>query len=114
MVKCCAWEIISAPPPAIEELPPEQQKDPNILRASAYADPFTGSDRFFLEALRKRAAGDEQGAIDVCTADGTPGTWEIIGTNGGLTASAIKLASPNGTVYKMAVTDAGALTVTPA
>lgn len=59
-----AWEVITAPPPAIEGLPPEQQKDPKILRAAAYADPFTGSDRFFLEAMRKRAAGDEQGALE--------------------------------------------------
>lgn len=32
------------------------------LRAIEYANPTTGSDRYFLEAIRKRAAGDEQGA----------------------------------------------------
>lgn len=33
------------------------------LRALAYSDPVTGSDKHFLEASRKRATGDEEGAI---------------------------------------------------
>ncbi|RKN74874.1 hypothetical protein [Paenibacillus ginsengarvi] len=49
----------------------------------------------------------------VCTADGTPGTWAPIGTAGGLTATEVKIDSPNGTAYKIGVTDAGALTITP-
>lgn len=31
-------------------------------RARAYSNPVTGSDRYFAEAARKRAAGDEDGA----------------------------------------------------
>ncbi|MEF3306046.1 hypothetical protein [Paenibacillus sp. GYB003] len=50
----------------------------------------------------------------VCTADGTPGTWATIGTAGGLTATELSIASPNGTVYKVGVTDAGSLTISPA
>lgn len=34
------------------------------LRAIAYSDSITGSDRHFLEAVRKRATGDEDGAIE--------------------------------------------------
>lgn len=33
-----------------------------LLRAVEYANPITGSDKYFMEAARKRAAGDEQGA----------------------------------------------------
>ena len=58
------WTVVIAPPAAIEDLPPDQQKDPRVLRAAAYADLINGSDRLFMEALRKRAAGDEQGAIE--------------------------------------------------
>lgn len=58
------WELIREPPAAVEDLPPEQQKDPLVLRAAAYADLFTGSDRYFIKAMRKRAAGDETGAVE--------------------------------------------------
>lgn len=34
------------------------------LLAIEYANPITGSDRYFLEAARKRASGDEQGASE--------------------------------------------------
>lgn len=34
------------------------------LRAIAYSDSITGSDRHFIEAARKRATGDEDGAIE--------------------------------------------------
>lgn len=44
-----------------EPLTNEQIKE---QRAIEYASPITGSDRHFLEAARKRASGDEQGAID--------------------------------------------------
>lgn len=44
-----------------EPLTNEQIKE---QRAIEYANPTTGSDRYFLEAARKRASGDEQGAID--------------------------------------------------
>ena len=37
------------------------------LRALAYSDPVTGSDKHFLEASRKRATGDEDGAIEAET-----------------------------------------------
>lgn len=50
----------------------------------------------------------------VCVADGTPGTWEPIGSAGALNASSLKLKSPNGSLFNVAVTDAGQLTVTPA
>ncbi len=46
---------------------PETPSEADLIlaqRARAYADPVTGSDRFFVEAQRKRAAGDEQGAIE--------------------------------------------------
>lgn len=35
-----------------------------IERVAAYADPNNGSDKLFMEAIRKRAAGDEQGALE--------------------------------------------------
>lgn len=50
----------------------------------------------------------------VCISDGTPGAWEPIGSAGALNASSLKLKSPNGSVFLVAVTDAGQLTVTPA
>lgn len=42
-----------------EPLTNEQIKE---QRAIEYANPTTGSDRYFLEATRKRASGDEKGA----------------------------------------------------
>lgn len=33
-------------------------------RVMAYADPITGSDKLFMEAIRKSAAGDEKGAFE--------------------------------------------------
>ncbi|PYI56908.1 right-handed parallel beta-helix repeat-containing protein [Paenibacillus flagellatus] len=50
----------------------------------------------------------------VCVSDGSPGVWEPIGPAGALDSSGWKLKSPNGTVYKVSVTDAGALSVAPA
>lgn len=44
-----------------EPLTNEQIKE---QRAIEYADPITGSDRYFAEAARKRASGDEQGASE--------------------------------------------------
>lgn len=44
-----------------EQIPPTAEQI-EVLRARAYAHPTTGSDRHFLEAARKRAAGDEEGA----------------------------------------------------
>ncbi len=35
-----------------------------VKRAMAYADPVHGSDKYFIEAARKRASGDEQGATE--------------------------------------------------
>ncbi|GAA3407310.1 right-handed parallel beta-helix repeat-containing protein [Paenibacillus hodogayensis] len=50
----------------------------------------------------------------VCVTDGTPGMWLPLGSAGGLTNQALKLASPGGTVYIVGVSDSGALTVSPA
>lgn len=44
-----------------EPLTNEQIKE---QRAIEYANPTTGSDRYFAEAARKRASGDEQGASE--------------------------------------------------
>lgn len=49
-----AWEEPTPLPPTAEQI--------ERARALAYAHPTTGSDRHFIEALRKRAAGDEVGA----------------------------------------------------
>lgn len=58
------WRLIDFPQPVLEPEPePAPPQDPEILRAAAYADLINGSDRLFMEALRKRAAGDKQGAI---------------------------------------------------
>ncbi|WJZ70008.1 tail fiber assembly-like protein [Vibrio phage PVP-XSN] len=46
-------------PPTEEEL--KQRAERN--RVMEYADPINGSDKLFMEAIRKRAAGDEQGAL---------------------------------------------------
>jgi len=45
----------------LEPLTNEQIKE---QRAIEYANPTTGSDRYFAEAARKRASGDEQGASE--------------------------------------------------
>lgn len=47
-----------------EPLTPEEIEQ---SRAVAYSDPQTGSDRYFLEAIRKRVTGDEDGAIEAET-----------------------------------------------
>lgn len=47
-------------PPTTEEL----MQKASLARTMAYADLTTGSDKHFAEAIRKRAAGDEQGAIE--------------------------------------------------
>lgn len=44
--------------------PDELMKKAELARTMAYADLITGSDKYFAEAMRKRAAGDEQGAIE--------------------------------------------------
>lgn len=46
-------------PPTEEEL----KKNAERNRVMAYADPINGSDKLFMEAMRKRVAGDEQGAL---------------------------------------------------
>ncbi|CAN7654658.1 right-handed parallel beta-helix repeat-containing protein [Paenibacillus sp. LjRoot56] len=50
----------------------------------------------------------------ICVSDGSPGVWEPIGSAGALSASSLKLKSPNGSVFIVTVTDAGQLSVTPA
>ncbi|MNI22252.1 hypothetical protein D3C73_758040 [compost metagenome] len=50
----------------------------------------------------------------VCITAGIPGNWEPIGSIGALTDEGIKLKSPNGSVFLIAVSDTGQLTVTPA
>lgn len=47
--------------------PPTQEELRQIAerkRVMAYADPITGSDKLFMEAIRKSAAGDEKGAFE--------------------------------------------------
>jgi hypothetical protein len=48
----------------VVEPKPLTNEQVKALRAVEYAQPTTGSDRHFLEAMRKRAGGDEQGAKD--------------------------------------------------
>lgn len=55
-------------PPTIEQI--------YALRAAAYADPHAGSDRHFLEAARKRAEDDTEGA-DAATQAGLARVTEI-------------------------------------
>lgn len=47
------------------------------LRLYAYADPLTGSDRYFAEAVRLRAMGADQAEIDVVDAAGAARYAEI-------------------------------------
>ncbi|WZL14750.1 tail fiber assembly [Vibrio phage vB_VpaM_XM1] len=47
-------------PPTKEEL----KKNAERNRAMACADPINGSDKLFMEAMRKRVAGDEKGAFE--------------------------------------------------
>lgn len=49
-----------APEPTAEEVSAQNM----VLRESAYSNALTGSDRHFMEAARKRAAGDEDGAVE--------------------------------------------------
>ena len=53
-------EMPEPEPPSLEDLMiiAEQR------RVMAYADPITGSDKLFMEAIRKSAAGDEKGAFE--------------------------------------------------
>ncbi len=53
-----------------------KEPDNNRLRAIAYADPVSGSDRHFAEAARKSAVGDSEGA-DAATAAGLARVDEI-------------------------------------
>ncbi len=52
------------PEGASTEAPEPEPTPVEELLAAAYAHPITGSDRLFLEAMRKRAAGDEAGAAE--------------------------------------------------
>lgn len=46
------------------ELTDEEMSEQNMkMREQAYSNALTGSDRHFMEAARKRAAGDEDGAV---------------------------------------------------
>jgi hypothetical protein len=58
---------VTLPDDALTEAPdpaPLTAGDIDRLRAIAYAEPITGSDRYFIEAARKRATGDETGATE--------------------------------------------------
>lgn len=57
------WADYVEPEPQKPKEPTELEKA-ELARTMAYADLITGSDKYFAEAMRKRAAGDEQGAIE--------------------------------------------------
>lgn len=57
--------LIDPPPP-----PPPTREQIESARLRAYADPLTGSDRYFAEAVRLQAAGAPQEEIDAANADG--------------------------------------------
>lgn len=58
----------------VPELTREQVES---LRLRAYADPITGSDRFFAEAARMEAMGEDQSAVAACRDAGAARYQEI-------------------------------------
>ena len=62
----------SSPAPTREQI--------EARRLHAYADPLTGSDRYFAEAVRLQAMGADQAEIDAVNAAGAARYAEIQGT----------------------------------
>lgn len=61
-------ELGVEPPDSYLEIKPEPSQEQldkvaEINRVKAYSHPLTGSDKLFMEAMRKRASGDEKGAL---------------------------------------------------
>lgn len=54
-------EFYSEEPIAIVQIPPTRQ-EAEVARLRAYADPLTGSDRYFAEAQRESLMGNEEAA----------------------------------------------------
>lgn len=48
--------------PVLKDTPPTSREEIENLRCVAYADPISGSDRYFAEALRLEVMGDQSGA----------------------------------------------------
>lgn len=64
--------LIDPPPPA-----PPTREQIEASRLRAYADPLTGSDRYFAEAVRLQVAGAPQKEIDTANAAGVQRYAEI-------------------------------------
>lgn len=64
--------LIDPPPPA-----PPTREQVESARLRAYADPLTGSDRYFAEAVRLQATGAPQEEIDAANAAGVQRYAEI-------------------------------------
>lgn len=64
--------LIDPPPPA-----PPTREQVEAQRLRAYADPLTGSDRYFAEAVRLQATGAPQEEIDAAKAAGAKRYAEI-------------------------------------
>lgn len=76
LVKMTKTEIEAHLNPPIPSLTREQIE---ALRLRAYADPLTGSDRYFVEASRLQAVGAAQEEIDAANAAGAKRYAEIQG-----------------------------------
>lgn len=64
--------LVDPPPPA-----PLTREQIEALRLLAYADPLTGSDRYFAEATRLQVMGADQAEIDAAKTAGTARYAEI-------------------------------------
>lgn len=76
LVRMTDEEVQAHLSPPIPSLTREQIE---ALRLRAYADPLTGSDRYFSEAARLQAMGAAQEEIDAANAAGTSRYAEIQG-----------------------------------
>lgn len=56
---------------------PKTNQDISHKRASLYADPVTGSDKFFMEALRLKLSGEKEEAINALVEQGNKRIAEI-------------------------------------
>lgn len=68
--------------PTLQDQPPPEpptREQIEALRLQAYADPITGSDRYFAEASRLQAMGAAQEEIDAANAAGVKRYAEIQG-----------------------------------
>lgn len=63
--------------PVAIELAPLTRNEIEALRLLAYADPITGSDRYFAEAARVQATGETEEEVDVARCAGAARSAEI-------------------------------------